>query len=153
MGAATGPQEPTPAYERVQGDRGGSGREGGGVPVANTDHETPALQPPRVKPAHPICMHQLCESLRLSVTSSLPEPAMPLALPRLVNLFAPYRRPRRDKTKASPSIYFSQGSHTTLQSSLVSSQPAGMHEVLMKQPIAFPLSHAIVFPSFCICCL
>lgn len=55
-----------------------------------------------------------------------------LALPRLVNLFAPYRRPRQDKTKASSSICFSQRSHTALQSPPVSSQTAGVREVLMK---------------------
>lgn len=54
----------------VPGGQGRSGREGGSVAEANTDHETPALQLPWVKPAHPICMHQLCKSLWLSVTSS-----------------------------------------------------------------------------------
>lgn len=55
-----------------------------------------------------------------------------LALPRFVNLFAPYRRPRQDKTKAPSSICFSQGSRTALQSPPVSSQTAGVREVLMK---------------------
>lgn len=68
--ASPPPSREQTQHQRVLGGWRGFGKEDGGVPGANADHETSALQFPGVKPAHPIRTHRLCESSRLSVISS-----------------------------------------------------------------------------------
>lgn len=129
----------------------------GGQWCARSKHwcETPTLQLPWVHSAHPTWMHPLCKALKaLShlFSGTLPEPTVLLALPRLVNIFSTYRRPRQDKTKASPSTCFSQGSHTSLQFLLMSSTAFWgawgsdqLHHCLS--------SEACNYLCICICCL
>lgn len=144
-GAATGQPDPMPAWQRVQA---GPGRE---AVVCQSKHwrETPTSQLPWVQPAHPIWRHPLCKPLKAlnyRFSCMLPEPTALLALPKLVNILSTYQRRMQDKTKASPSICFSQGFHTSLQSLLVSSQPS-VHEVLTNYLTVLPLRHAVIFAS------